>query len=73
MKNCTGCKWAEWKHTAAGKLHPSGEGACTFKYKPPPLPAAFYWIDNPRLGGGSISRRSELQSHCPYFEREANK
>jgi hypothetical protein len=26
MKNCTGCKHAEWKRNAAGNLHPSGVG-----------------------------------------------
>lgn len=73
MKNCTGCKWAEWDRTSAGRLHPSGSGRCQYKYKLPPLPGAFYWLGNPRLYGGLIIRKRDLTSHCPYFEREANK
>jgi hypothetical protein len=26
---CAGCKWADWKRTASGRLHPDGEGQCT--------------------------------------------
>lgn len=27
---CLGCKWAEWKQTAAGRLHPDQSGRCTW-------------------------------------------
>ena len=33
MKNCTDCKYADWQRTAAGKLHPSGDGECTYEAK----------------------------------------
>lgn len=35
MKNCNNCKYADWKKTVAGKLHPSGEGKCLYPYKVP--------------------------------------
>jgi hypothetical protein len=71
MKRCTNCKWAEWKRTANGRLHPSGEGRCAFPYKVPPLPAAFGWIGRltPVPSGGHIERKRELKEHCPYFAR----
>lgn len=69
MKNCTGCKYAEWKRTKSGKLHPSGDGECTFPWTMPPLPAAKYWVDRPFPYGGYIHRRRELKDHCVYFDR----
>jgi hypothetical protein len=39
MKNCTNCTYADWKKTAAGKLHPSGYGKCTNAVKLPKLPS----------------------------------
>ncbi len=73
MKNCTHCKHAEWDRTAAGKLHPSGDGKCGMKslYKLPPLPASVHWFLNepPTLHGGQINRKRELRDHCTYYER----
>lgn len=70
MKNCTGCKYAKWNRTASGKLHPSGDGSCLFKYKPPPIPASMFWLGgDPKPSGGYINRREELLEHCVYFER----
>ena len=31
MKNCNGCRYAEWEKTKAGRLHPSGDEKCTYK------------------------------------------
>ncbi len=71
MKNCTHCKHAEWDRTAAGKLHPSGDGTCGMKklYKLPPLPTSMYWFILPALSGGQINRKRELRDHCTYDER----
>ena len=70
MKNCTHCKHALWKRTDAGRLHPSGDGECSYAIKVPPLPPAFVWMNNgPRYWGGHINRREELREHCPYFAR----
>ena len=67
MKNCTHCVHAEWRRTAAGKLHPSGDGACKKKIAIPQLPQAFYWISAPTPKGGSINRRKTLSDHCAYW------
>ena len=69
MKTCTHCKYANWKRTPAGKLHPSGEGKCTFPWKLPPLPASMYWVtrDGPTPNGGYVNRREELKDHCTYY------
>jgi hypothetical protein len=68
MKTCNGCKHAEWFKTAAGRLHPSGDGTCKYPYKVPPLPAALYWIGGvPVPSGWRINRREEHNDHCPYW------
>jgi hypothetical protein len=75
MKNCTDCKHAEWKRTAAGSLHPSGDGECKYPYKLPPLPASMHWMGwakatGPTPVGGFINRREELRDHCTYYARK---
>jgi len=70
MKKCLDCKHAAWKKTAAGRLHPSGDGQCRFEYKIPPLPACRYFIGAwPKPCGGFINRKEELKDHCPYYQR----
>ncbi len=71
MKNCTDCKHALWRLTAAGRLHPSGDGLCKYEYKAPPIPACMYWMSAtaPKPYGGTINRREELKDHCPTFAR----
>lgn len=73
MKNCKGCKHASWNRTAAGKLHPNGDGRCSIKIKLPPLPASFFWITDPNPSGGWISRKRDLKDHCAYYAREDRK
>lgn len=73
MKNCTHCKHAQWDKTAAGRLHPSGDGKCGYEVKMPKLPASMRWEnvwgEAPRPLGGHINRRRELPYHCDFFER----
>jgi len=73
MKDCTHCKYADWKRTELGKLHPSGDGRCQFVIKMPALPGAFYWPFSlsrvPSPAGGWINRRKELKDDCPCYER----
>lgn len=71
MKNCAGCKHVEWVRTAAGKLHPSGDGLCGYPYKLPPLPAAKHWLGSraPTPLGGAVNRRKELNDHCVYWSK----
>ena len=70
MKNCTNCTYADWKKTAEGKLHPSGDGRCTKEVKIPELPKlpeAFYFLFEPHISGGVISKHEELKADCVYF------
>jgi hypothetical protein len=72
MKNCLHCKHANWKRTEAGKLHPSGDGKCTYPWKMPPLPASMYWMGQkaPTPHGSWINRKTELNDHCTYYARD---
>lgn len=70
MKNCTDCKYAEWKRTQGGKLHPSGEGRCQYPYKLSPLPVAYRWFSAPVMLGGHLNRSEELKEHCAYYVRK---
>lgn len=75
MKTCKGCKWAEWKKTSAGNLHPSGDGACTFPIKLPVTPLAFRWgwaEKPPTPYGGRITRRIDFKDHCPCYTPEGS-
>ena len=70
MKSCIGCKHADWKRTAKGGLHPSGEGRCKYPYEVPPIPAAMYWMSlrPPTPYGGYIDRHEEKDEVCPTRE-----
>lgn len=72
MKNCTHCKYAEWKRREGGNLHPNGEGMCTYPYKVPPLPTSMCWLypSDVKPLGGYINRRKELDEHCTYYVRD---
>lgn len=71
MTKCIDCKHAVWKRTAAGHLHPSGDGKCTYPWKMPPLPACMHWIGRsaPIPHGGPIDRRTEHRADCVYYEQ----
>lgn len=66
MKNCTGCKYAEWQRTKSGNLHPSGDGECTYEVKRPVVPSGMSMIFH--ISSGFINRRRELRDHCPCYE-----
>lgn len=69
MKNCTNCKYAHWHKTAKERLHPSGEGECTYEYSIPALPSCRYWLGGiPKPVGGYINRHKELKNHCVYYQ-----
>ena len=69
MKNCLHCRYAEWDKTKTGRLSPTGDGTCTWKFKPTPLPASMYYIGGGSLlpRGGFINRKEELKEHCTYY------
>lgn len=73
MKTCVGCKYADWQKTAGGRLHPGGNGKCTFKIPVPVLPAAFYWIGGSGPTGGIIRRKDVHTEHCPCWSPEPRK
>jgi hypothetical protein len=74
MIDCTHCAHAAWAKTAAGKMHPSGDGRCTYIVKIPPLPACMGWgpghRESPTPYGGYINRREPLKSHCVYWKQK---
>lgn len=68
MKTCDGCKYAEWRKTSNGRLHPSGDGMCAYPWTLPKLPASMYFVGGePRPSGGVIRRKEEHKDHCPYW------
>ncbi len=70
MKTCLGCKWAKWDKTKNGRLHPSGDGQCTYQVKIPKLPKSMRWLyDEPRVSAGIITRKSDFEDDCIYYER----
>jgi hypothetical protein len=70
MRTCIGCQHADWRKTANGRLHPSGDGQCRYEYKVPALPQSMYWIGRaPEPSGRHISRKDELKDHCAYYLR----
>ena len=73
MKSCLHCKYAGWRRTDSGKLHPSGDGRCTYDWKMPPLPQSMYWLGKiaptmPYIV--TISRKKELPDHCAYWTED---
>jgi hypothetical protein len=73
MKFCDDCKHAIWERTEAGKLHPSKQGQCNYKWELPPLPVAFSWFRSPVRTGGGITRKRENVEHCVYWARAEGK
>jgi hypothetical protein len=65
MTACIVCKYAEWRRTKNGRLHPSGDGRCGYPWKLPPLPAAMYFISDPKPSGGYIRRNDKNSTACP--------
>ena len=70
MKNCVGCKHAEWDRAKTGRLSPTGYGRCEYSYKIPKLPASMYWRYRiePEPYGGLINRKEKFKEHCVYYE-----
>jgi len=76
MSDCNDCKFAEWQRTAKGRLHPSGNGKCTWKgWKEWKMPASFYYPSQANMrsvaapDGGYINRKTpHSASECSLFE-----
>ena len=70
---CDDCKFAEWKRTAAGRLHPDGSGQCKRLEAHPldmRLPSAFHWgfasDTPPKPNGGYIERKHHHKKPCAF-------
>lgn len=77
MPDCTTCAYAEWNRTKTGRLHPSGDGKCTWDgWKKWVLPKAFYYVWSgctkvaPPPSGGHINRKNPHMD-CPYYQPNA--
>ncbi len=71
MKTCKDCKYAEWKRSSNGRLHPDKSGSCNYPYAIPALPQSKYWIGGqPSPCGGQIERGKDLKDHCIYFQQK---
>lgn len=72
-EDCTTCAYANWRRTEAGRLHPSGDGRCSWTFPEIALPKAFYWtgfgMTAPRPSGGHINRK-QPHPDCPQFASE---
>ena len=70
--NCDGCKYADWRRTSNGRLHPDKSGRCVYLREHPlnlKVPAAFYWTSwsqEPNPSGGFIERGRELPKLCIF-------
>lgn len=71
MKLCDDCRWAGWKRTSNGRLHPDKSGRCKKEVKVPELPQAYRWDSFYPISitGGYIERGIENKDHCVYYER----
>jgi hypothetical protein len=72
---CDDCKYADWKRTSTGRLHPGKSGLCKHMEVHPldmRLPAAFYWVGGgkPCVCGGFIERGKELRQDCAFKEQD---
>lgn len=64
---CDDCALAEWKRTAAGKLHPGKAGRCMWKTVVVSLPNSRYFITPPTTCGGFIERGQSYKIECPQY------
>lgn len=67
---CLTCRFANWKRTANGRLHPSGDGRCEWVMPEIVMPKSRYWIGfgrgMPWPAGGQIERNDDKD--CAAFE-----
>lgn len=69
---CLDCKLADWQRTAAGKLHPSGDGRCLWEMPKIRLPVSMYFVTGAsKPVGGHINRKDEWRQ-CPFYQKGGN-
>lgn len=76
MRGCLDCAFANWNKTVSGRLHPSGDGRCTWTMPEIQVPKSMYYLasaDNrrlvPRPIGGQINRHHP-EENCGAFKVE---
>jgi hypothetical protein len=66
--DCLSCRFALWCRTGTGRLHPSGDGRCTWKgWRDWKIPGSMYYISSHTPSGGNINRREPITA-CPCWE-----
>lgn len=68
--NCVDCVFASWKRTGAGRLHPSGDGTCTWRQTValPRVGGTSWYRANPlEIVGGFINRHDRPSTPCLTF------
>lgn len=72
--DCKNCRYAVWKKTASGRLHPSGDGKCMFTWEPLPLPKSYFGMSIPRpvLQGRSVDRHDPFKNCQTWTELRAD-
>ena len=71
---CDKCKFANWKRTSNGRLHPDGTGRCTYAARhavPASTPSWGMNLDHDRMmvvQGGHISRGHDWSGPCALYE-----
>lgn len=71
MSTCDDCKYAIWKLSKNGALHPSKIGECTFQYKLKEIPDCMSWgfYGPPSAFKSPIKRGKEHHPRaCPYLQ-----
>lgn len=74
---CPSCRFADWKRTANGRLHPDGYGMCLWTPPHIPTPAVWGWPlsstsrQPPRPMGGTIGRNPVTPiTTCETWEKK---
>ena len=74
--DCTHCQFANWRRTAAGRLHPDSTGKCTWddwkRWKLPPWGSIQVGRKEIKsIGYPFINRRDPYTTkQCPYFQEK---
>jgi hypothetical protein len=72
-EDCTTCQLARWQRTKTGRLHPSGNGRCSWDgWKEWKIPKTFFYTGGhrdrmPLPSGGYINRRDPC-TDCPLYQ-----
>lgn len=66
-RSCLNCAFASWSRTKTGRLHPAGDGRCTWKMPEITLPKSMYWLFNEPNPCGGYIERSSPHTDCPAW------